>query len=124
MPNLKSVRPLLPPSHAHVKKISINVHNVECRFVIGPSDIPFVGMCEHFSAQKCLQGGAVKGINLGGRGGGAFCFISASLVDRTFKSLDKVLVMQSCSLPATKCICCSASFKIFVIVLLGLNLIT
>ena len=43
-----------------MKGFFIKTHNIEIRFVTGPENRLFIGVCVQFSACKFLQAGAVK----------------------------------------------------------------
>ena len=63
VPNLKSPRPFAFFAWAR-QRISVKMHSTGSRFVIGLSNILFVGVCVcvHFFSPEILQAGAVKGL--------------------------------------------------------------
>ena len=57
----ETIKAFLPPLHQHV--ISIKRHNIESRFVIGPSNIPFGGVCVCIFQPVNFTGCGNEGVN-------------------------------------------------------------
>ena len=64
MLNLKFPNPFLFSYALVCERISIKTHSIQNMFGIGPKNVPFAGVCVHFSARKLFAGCGSEGVKV------------------------------------------------------------